>query len=95
MAGIDADGALEADRRRRRWRRVIGVLLMVVGIAAASLAGLCGLIFLPVAAGPALLLSGPVIACGAALVWGGSRLRRSGREGLSARESEQVVRRFD
>lgn len=95
MADIEPAAVLETERRRRRRRRIIGVILMALGIAAACLAGLCGLVFLPIAAAPALLLSGPVIAGGAALAWGGSRLRRSGREGLSASEADQVVRRFD
>lgn len=68
---------------------------MIVGIALASLAGLCGLFFVSYDALLALTFSGPVIVVGAALAWGGSSLRRSGRESLSVSEADQVARRFD
>ena len=93
LADLEAD--LEADRRRRRWRRGIGIFLMIVGIALASLAGLCGLFFASYDVLLAATFSGPAIVVGAALAWGGSSLRRSGREGLSASEADQVARRFD
>jgi drug/metabolite transporter (DMT)-like permease len=94
----EADPSHEAEqreRRRRSWRRGIGLFLMVVGIALASLSGLCGLFFVSYDALLAVTFSGPVIAVGAALAWGGSSLRRSGRENLGTAEAEKVVRRFD
>jgi uncharacterized membrane protein len=95
MVEADPSHEVEKRERRRRWRRGIGVFLMVVGIALASLAGLCGLVFVSYDAELAVAFSGPVIAVGAALAWGGSTLRRSAREDLRAAEAEKVVQRFD
>lgn len=95
MVEPENSAELLSDRRGRRWRTVIGIVLMVIGIAMASLAGLCGLVFINYDAGSAFAFSGPVIAIGAAIAWGGNGLRRSARAGLTAAERDKVIERFD
>ena len=91
----ETSAELVSNRRSRRWRTVIGIILMVIGIAMASLAGLCGLVFINYDAGAAFAFSGPVIAVGAAIAWGGNGLRRSARAGPTVAERDKIVERFD
>ncbi|HUP67338.1 MAG TPA: hypothetical protein VM145_03890 [Sphingomicrobium sp.] len=66
-------------------KRLVGGLLIAIGILIAGASGLCSLFVLAGSLadismlGAVLLFGGPPIAVGAGLIWGGRSLIRSGR----------------